>query len=65
VGVVRTGDRPTHHLNDEITATEEHQLSPFLMRTVERHIEPKPRAVERRGNAPGSSLETTTWSRAV
>jgi hypothetical protein len=45
-GLVAAGDRPLHHLDDQIAAAEEHQLAPVLMRAVERHIEPEPRAVE-------------------
>ena len=38
-----------HDLDDEIAAAEEHQLAPILMRAVERHVEPEPRAIERGG----------------
>src|SRR5947209_11744044 len=38
---------PAHDLDDEIAATEEHQLAPIGMRPVERHVEAKPCAVQR------------------
>src|SRR5690349_8407555 len=45
VAPVRAGNRPVHDLDDEIAAPEEHQPAPVLMRAVERHVEPEPRAV--------------------
>src|SRR6266403_1163205 len=41
--------RPVRDLDDEVAAAEEHQPAPLGMRTIERHLEPEPGAVECRG----------------
>ena len=40
---------PAHDFDDEIAATKKHQPAPIGMRTIERHVEPKPGAIERGG----------------
>ncbi len=49
-------DGTAHHLDDEVAATEEHQLAPILVRAVERQVEPEPRAIER-----GGALWSPRW----
>ena len=46
---VRRLARPVRDLDDEVAAAEEHQPAPIRMRAIERHVEPEPRAIERRG----------------
>jgi hypothetical protein len=38
-----------HQLDSEVAAAEEHQPAPIGVRAVERHVETKPRAIERGG----------------
>src|SRR5258706_4809803 len=45
--LVRMGVRPGHDFDNEIAAAEEHQPAPIRMRTVQRHVQPEPRTVER------------------
>ena len=43
------GSRALHGFDNQIAAAEEHQPAPVRMRTVQRHVEPEPRAVKGRG----------------
>src|SRR4051812_1686017 len=46
---IADGSWALYGFNNQIAATEEHQPAPVRMRTVQRHVEPEPRAVKGRG----------------